>query len=161
MNLFYKTLAVITLTLYASGENKNIYIIREKPVVLYADINGDNEKEKIIIKQNWVTSNDSRVKSNITINIYELEKLAFSYNEIYDPILYVYVVNFMGGAKEFTRDVVFVITESNFLKMNILYWERNISEHDIKENALSNGKIKFKGKYKFFKTNIQINTPYG
>ena len=141
--------------------SENFLYIREVPITIYADLRGAGEKEKVIIKQNWIEEKNYQIKSNISIRIYKSDKIVFEYKEIYEPIFYVYVIRFPGAAKSFYRDFIFLVTESGGLRLNIFCWEYQITEGDIGKVAMSKGKSKFRGRYRFIKTDIQVSTPYG
>ena len=152
---------IIFVCISLSQANQNITYINLEPVIIYADLDGDNGKEKIIINQAWEKGNSSEVKGNVSIIVYNKETIVFKHNEIMAPLLYVYIVQFPLATKNSFRDILFIITDTGILKLNILCWESQITENDVYEKAMSEKKKRFKGQFRFIKTDVRLDTPYG
>ena len=164
MKTKYMYAFVLSIFSYFNSESysdeRKIGNIQWFPEIINADLNGDSKNEKIIIKESTIGRYPNQ-KVSISIIVYESDKIVFNFKEFFDPIRYAYVVRLPGYDENNYRDLVFIVTQPGLLKLNILCWESLISETDVYKKAISKDNFKFKGRYRFIKTDIQVNTPYG
>lgn len=148
---------------YLFGLTKsNVKYIRRQPIIVYADLNADNAKEKIIIVQNNLREINSVLKANVSITVYKNKKIVYNHKEIMMALHYAYVVKFPIESENSFRDIIFLVTTTGrgVLKINFFSWETKIKEMDVYRKATSKGNIKFKGHYRLLKTDFQLSGPY-
>lgn len=144
-------------------KDNNIIFIEDKDVMIYADLNGNGIKETITISQSSIKRNNDEMEADVSIKIHEKGNLVYNYSERDQAILYIKVVRFVGASEKAFRDIVFIVVEPYNVYMNLLCWEYTVkSPVAIMEKGLLEGEdVGEFGKYKYIKTKIQLDTPYG
>lgn len=140
---------------YGSEYSYKVHYMNKDVVKISADLNGNGKQEIINIKQVFRDPSASG-KVDLYVDVFESSKKVFEYAEQSTmAIYYVMVIKFPGFSDQFNRDIVFLVADVGRGDLNVLCWELRIGEEGVPQNATS------RSRYLYFKTGIEIATPYG